>query len=101
MSTSVKVPPSTVLAEVNYLEFHNTKGSLPNGTYRVVEADESISYAALSNSRGLSVPDITWYSEAEYEDWMTSEHPEYDVFDDDHPGLYNKLARALYEGSNI
>jgi hypothetical protein len=56
-------PSNDVHAEVDFLEFHNTKGTLPKGTYKVVEADGDTSYAVLGDFRG----DIKWFTEAEYE----------------------------------
>lgn len=60
-------PSSKVEAELNYLEFHNTKGTLANGTYRVIEADGDVSYAVLGDCRGTLFFDIKWFTEAEYE----------------------------------
>lgn len=60
-------PSNAVHAEVDFLEFHNTKGTLQNGTYRVVEADGDISYAVLGDLRGTLWFDIKWFTEAEYE----------------------------------
>lgn len=60
-------PSRDVHAEVGFLEFHNTKGTLQKGTYRVIEADGDISYAVLGDFRGTLWFDIKWFTEAEYE----------------------------------
>jgi hypothetical protein len=91
MAISMKVSLSKAASTVNYLEFHNTKNSLPRGTYRVVEADGSISYAALGEFRGLIWFDITWYTEEEYEQWMHMEHRTQDVFFDDDDSIIERM----------
>jgi hypothetical protein len=61
-----KMAPTKVLAELNFLEFHQQKGQLECGTYRVVEHDGEINYAVLGQCRGTLVFDIDWYTEDEY-----------------------------------
>lgn len=61
-----KMAPTKVLAELSFLEFHQQKGKLEGGTYRVVEHDGEINYAVLGECHGTLVFDIDWYTEDEY-----------------------------------
>lgn len=61
-----KMAPTKVLAELSFLEFHQQKGKLESGTYRVVEHDGEINYAVLGTCRGTLIFDIDWYTEDEY-----------------------------------
>lgn len=57
------IPSNNIKAEIGFLEFHNTKGSLGAGTYQVTEADGETSYAVIGQYGALE-----WFSEREYED---------------------------------
>lgn len=66
MNDEMKLPVSEVLAELNSVEFYQTKSQLGAGTYRVTEHDGEINYAVLNDFHGES-----WYSEEEYEHAMS------------------------------
>lgn len=79
----------SVNAELSYLEFHNTKGKLASGFYRVVEADGELSYARVkANDSGVPSA-VTWLSEDEYLDLRRQDQELLDLWDAD----YNEFNR--------
>ena len=98
-------PSRDVHAEVGFVEFHNTKATLPRGTYRVIEADGDISYAVLGEYRGTLVFDIKWFTEAEYEtaiyDQVLAARNDCDFFDDrDGEELMDSWNEAIHVQDN-
>lgn len=56
----------TIKADLNYIEFNNTKETLEPGYYRVTEADGDISIAKVERRSWERNATITWKSEDEY-----------------------------------
>ena len=56
----------TIKADLNYIEFNNTKDKLEPGYYRVTEADGDISIAKVERRSWERNATITWKSEDEY-----------------------------------
>ena len=69
----------TIIAELSYLEFHNTKEKLASGFYRVVEADGDLSYAWVKANDSNSSSQVKWVSEDEY---VELRRQDYDILDD-------------------
>lgn len=77
--TSKKLPLSQFIAELDYLEFYQTKTRSVEGTYRVIEEDGTINYCAIAHAPFRE----SWYSDSEYQDWTVMGHRVMDVFDRD------------------
>ncbi len=56
----------TIKAELNFLEFHNSKDTLEPGFYRVVEEDGEVSFAAVSRYGWQRGSSVKWMTEDEY-----------------------------------
>lgn len=56
----------SIKAELNYIEFHNTKEKLEPGYYRVIEADGDINIAKVERRNWERNATITWMSEQDH-----------------------------------
>ncbi|ABY62842.1 hypothetical protein ST201phi2-1p008 [Pseudomonas phage 201phi2-1] len=56
----------TIKAELNYLDFHNTKDKLEDGFYRVIESDGEENIALVKANSWNGPCRVTWMSEMEY-----------------------------------
>jgi hypothetical protein len=77
--TNKKLPLSNFIAELNYLEFYQSKTRSAEGTYRVIEEDDTINYCVIAHAPFRE----SWYSDTEYQDWTVTGHRVMDVFDRD------------------
>lgn len=88
-----------IKAELNYLEFHNTKDKLESGYYRVIEADGDTSIAKVNASPWRGPAGVTWMSEDEYIEMCRIDHEldwswDHDEF---HRARPEDLAEAEYD----
>jgi len=64
----------TIQAELNYLDFHNTKDKLDDGFYRVIEADGEENIALVKANAWKGPCRVTWMSEMEYLEHRRMDH---------------------------
>lgn len=77
----------SIIAEMNSVEFYQTKNQLASGYYRVIEHDGDVNIAQVQAAHIRGYADVTWFSEDEYlehkrwddelsRDWDTNENSE-------------------------